>query len=243
MTRDREDGSMSNDASAWAASPLLAWPREVKNLQVKLEVAGRIAERAADGQVIGIGSGSAAFLTLWAIGRRAASEQLNVRVVTTSYETDLAASGLKLPLARLGQVTPDWGVDGADEIDGSGRLLKGRGGALFREKLLWNTSAHMMLAIDATKHVDRLGSHFPLPVEVHPNAVELVAGWLAEHGCRTAALRTGTGKDGPVFTESGFVVLDAHFDAIPIGLHAEIKAIPGVLDTGLFEGYEYEVVE
>jgi ribose 5-phosphate isomerase A len=234
---------MSDDASAWAASPLLPWPREVKNLQFKLEVAGRIAARAADGQIVGIGSGSAAFLTLWAIGRRVAGEQLNIRVVTTSYETEVAASSLKLPMDRLGQATPDWGVDGADEIDGEGRLLKGRGGALFREKLLWNSSAHMVLAIDPSKHVERLGSHFPLPIEVHPNAVELVAARLTERGCRSAALRTGTGKDGPVLTESGFVLLDAHFREIPIGLHSEIKAIPGVLETGLFEGYEYEVVE
>jgi ribose 5-phosphate isomerase A len=58
-----------------------------------------------------------------------------------------------------------------------------------------------------------------------------------------ALVRTGTGKDGPVFTESAFVLLDARFDAIAPGLHAVIKAMPGVLETGLFEGYEYEIFE
>lgn len=232
-----------DDASAWSASPLLPWPREVEHLEVKLDVARRIAERAADGEVIGLGSGSATFLTLWAIGRRVAQEELRVQVVTSSYETEVAATGLRLPLARLGQVRPSWSVDGADEIDPGGRLLKGRGGALFREKLLWNTSARMVLAVDPTKHVERLGLRFPIPIEVHPNAVELVAARLSEHGARSAALRTGTGKDGPVLTEAGFLLLDAHFDAIPIGLDREIKAIPGVLETGLFEGYEYEIVE
>jgi ribose 5-phosphate isomerase A len=58
-----------------------------------------------------------------------------------------------------------------------------------------------------------------------------------------ALVRTGTGKDGPVFTESAFVLLDAHFDEIAPGLHAVIKAMPGVLETGLFVGYEYEIFE
>jgi ribose 5-phosphate isomerase A len=234
---------MKEDASAWSASPLLPWPRQVENLEVKLDVARRVAERAVDGQVIGIGSGSAAFLTLWAIGQRVASEHLRVRVLSSSYETEVAAGRLELPLARLGQVKPAWAVDGADEIDPAGRLLKGRGGALFREKLLWHTSDQMVLAIDSTKHVDRLGTRFPIPIEVHPHAVELVAARLAQHGARSAVLRTGTGKDGPVLTESGFLLLDAHFDEIPVGLHEEIKAIPGVLETGLFEGYDYEIVE
>jgi ribose 5-phosphate isomerase A len=234
---------MKQDASAWSASPLLPWPREVENLDYKLDVARRIAERAADGEVIGIGSGSAAFLALWAIGKRVASENLGVRVVASSYETELAAAQLQLLLVRLGQATPDWAVDGADEIDPGGRLLKGRGGALFREKLLWNSATKMVLAIDPTKHVQRLGTRFPLPVEVHGDAVELVAKRLAGLGSTSAVLRTGTGKDGPVITESGFLLLEARFDEIPLGLHEQIKAIPGVLETGLFEGYEYEIVE
>ncbi len=234
---------MKQDASAWSASPLLPWPREVENLDLKLDVARRIAERAADGEVIGIGSGSAAFLALWALGKRVASENLHVRVVASSYETEVAAGQLQLPLVRAGQATPDWAVDGADEIDPGGRLLKGRGGALFREKLLWNSASKMVLAIDPTKHVQRLGTRFPLPVEVHRDAVELVAKRLAQFGSASATLRTGTGKDGPVITESGFLILEAHFDEIPLGLHERIKAIPGVLETGLFEGYEYEIVE
>ena len=235
--------SAADDASAWAASALLHWPQQVVNLEVKLEVAARIAQRAADGQTIGIGSGSAAFLTLWAVGRRVSEEGLRVEVVTTSYETDVAAGRLGLTRTRLGEARPDWGVDGADEMDPAGRLLKGRGGALFREKLLWNTSARMVLAIDPSKHVDRLGSRFPVPVEVHPHAAELVAERLLAAGCREVHLRTGAGKDGPVITESGFLLLDAHYDEIPAGLDARINAFPGVLETGLFEGFAYEVVE
>lgn len=230
-------------SSDWFASAMLHWPAEVTNLDVKLDVARRVALRAADGDVIGIGSGSTAYLTLWAIGTRAREEQLGVQVIPTSYETEVAAGTLALPLARLGQATPDWGVDGADEVDPAGRLLKGRGGALFREKLLWNTAAAMVLVIDPSKRVPRLGVRFPVPIEVHPNAVEIVGRRLQDLGCREALLRAGGGKDGPAITEAGFVLVDAHFDEIPPGLHAEIKAVPGVLETGLFEGYDYEIVD
>lgn len=225
------------------ASALLPWPREVVHLDVKLDVAQRVAARAADRDVIGIGSGSAAYLTLWAIGRRVREEGLSVHVIPTSYETEVAAGTLGLALARLGQVTPAWGVDGADEVDPDGRLLKGRGGALFREKLLWSTAERMVLVIDPSKRVKRLGTGFPVPIEVHPNAVEPVAARLPELGCRSVALRTGAGKDGPVITESGFVLLDAWFDEIPAGTAAAVKAIPGVLETGLFEGFAYDVVD
>jgi ribose 5-phosphate isomerase A len=231
------------DSADWYATAALHWPHQVVNLDVKLEVAARVAARTADGDVVGIGSGSAAYLTLWAIGRRVADEKLSIDVVPTSYETEAAAVTLKLRLARLGQTTPTWGVDGADEVDPTGRLLKGRGGALFKEKLLWNTARRMVLVIDPSKRVERLGTRFPMPIEVHPNAVEPVIARLTELGCREALLRTGTGKDGPVITENGFLLLDAHFDDIPQGLHAAVKQVPGVLETGLFEGYQYEIVD
>jgi ribose 5-phosphate isomerase A len=227
----------------WYASPLLHWPLEVKNLEIKLRVAEHVAARAADGDVIGLGSGSAAYLSLWAVGKRVRSEGLRVAVIPTSYETEIAATTLGLPLERLGQVAPNWSVDGADEVDPSGRLLKGRGGALFREKLLWSTSSHMILVIDSSKRVDRLGTGFPVPIEVHPNAVEHTAQFLRLHGCREVLLRTGTGKDGPVITESGFLILDAHFDEIPHGMQSQLKQLSGVLETGLFEGYEYEIAD
>ncbi len=227
----------------WQASALLHWPEEVTNLETKLAVAHTLAGRASDGQCIGIGSGSATYLTLWAIGDRAKREGLDLSVITSSYETEIAAATLGLTIVGLGRTTPAWSVDGADEVDGEGRILKGRGGALFREKMLWSASPHMVLAIDRSKHVERLGSRFPLPIEVHPHALSSVSEFLTERGCRDARLRTGTGKDGPVITELGCLIIDASFDEIPRGLNAELKQVPGVIETGLFEGYTYEVAE
>jgi len=225
------------------ASDLLHWPEEVTHLEAKLEVARRVAARAHDGQCIGIGSGSATYLSLRAIGERARQEQLHLSVITSSYETETAAATLGLNVVRLGQALPDWSVDGADEVDPHGRVLKGRGGAMFREKMLWNQSSTIILVIDSSKRVQRLGTAFPVPIEVHPDAVRRLAGFLRERGCSEATIRTGSGKDGPVITELGCFVLDAHLDEIPHGLHAEIKQIPGVIETGLFEGYTYETVD
>jgi ribose 5-phosphate isomerase A len=113
---------------------------------------------------------------------------------------------------------------------------------MFMEKILWATCRRMYLAIDPSKRVDRLGQGFPIPIEVHRHAVELVGGWLDAHSCASWSLRLAGGKDGPVVTEWGNLVIDAWFDEIPHGLHAQLKALSGVIETGLFEGYKFEVV-
>lgn len=230
------------ERSTWYASRALHWPEQIANAAEKQATAGRLAAMVADGALIGVGSGSAAYLALWAIGQRAATNSLNIRVVTTSYETETAACTLGIPTLPLGSVQPDWGVDGADEVDPQGRLLKGRGGAMFMEKVLWATCRRMYLAIDPSKHVERLGQGFPVPIEVHRHAVELVGRELDGLGCHRWGLRLAGGKDGPAVTEWGNLVLDAWFDEIPLGLHAQLKALPGVIETGLFEGYSYEVI-
>jgi|SRR5579875_2631354 len=234
--------SAGDDTAAHYASRALRWPASVSNLDDKRAAADRIAALVQDGQLIGIGSGSATYVALWAIGQRVAEESLSIRVVTTSYETQAAANTLAIPTLPLGAAQPDWGVDGADEVDPHGRLLKGRGGAMFMEKVLWSTCRRMYLAIDPSKRVDRLGQRFPIPIEVHRSAVELVGRALDAHGARSWGLRLAGGKDGPVITEWGNLVIDAWFDEIARGLHAELKALPGVIETGLFEGYEFEVI-
>jgi ribose 5-phosphate isomerase A len=224
------------------ASPELRWPVEITNLEQKREVSARIASVARDGETVGIGSGSSTYLVLWELGVRVREQGLRIRVVTSSYETECAAGTLGIPTVPLGRVQPVWGVDGADEVDPDGRLIKGRGGAMFREKILWSTAHKMYLAVDPSKYVPRLGQGFPIPIEVAPMAVELVAARLDQLGAREHTLRVAVGKDGPVVTESGNFVIDAWFDEIPHGMHLELKALPGVIETGLFEGYSFEAL-
>lgn len=226
----------------WFASGALHWPASVTNVADKQAAAERIAARVTDGATLGIGSGSATYLALWAIGERVRRESLSIRIATTSYETETAAHTLGIPTVPLGSVQPEWGVDGADEVDPHGRLIKGRGGAMFMEKILWSTCQRMYLAIDPSKHVERLGQGFPVPIEVDRHAVDLVGRALDAHGSSRWSLRLAGGKDGPVVTESGNLVIDAWFDQIPHGLHAQLKALAGVIETGLFEGFSFEII-
>ncbi|HEX3618658.1 MAG TPA: ribose 5-phosphate isomerase A [Solirubrobacteraceae bacterium] len=234
--------SGNEELSDWYASAALHWPVSVTNIEEKRAVAERIAAKVSDGAMIGIGSGSATYMALWAIGQRVQRESLSIRIVTSSYETQTAAYTLGIPTVPLGSVQPEWGVDGADEVDPDGRLLKGRGGAMFMEKILWTTCQRMYLAIDPSKHVERLGQGFPIPIEVDRHAVDLVGRALDAHHSTSWTLRVAGGKDGPIVTESGNFVIDAWFDEIPHGLHARLKALSGVIETGLFEGFSFEII-
>jgi ribose 5-phosphate isomerase A len=240
--RQREPPHRQDGEPLWAA-PYLPWPADVLHADAKLLAARRLAAEVRDGEVVGIGSGSSAYLALRAIAERCSDERLSVKVVPTSQETEVAASHLGLGLARLGDVAMAWMVDGADEVDPDGRFLKGRGGALFKEKLLWASCDRRYVVLDASKRVTTLGQRYPVPVEVHPNAAQRVAAYLEEAGATHVGLRTGTGKDGPVITENGFLILEARFRPVPVGLHDDIKRVPGVLETGIFEGYPAQLVE
>jgi ribose 5-phosphate isomerase A len=235
-------GEQPTDPAELYASALLHWPAQITNLEQKAAVAARAAAHVQDGQIVGIGSGSNTYLALWAIGERVKREDLRIQMVTSSYETGMAALRLGIPQVPLGSVEPDWGVDGADEVDPGGRLIKGRGGALFKEKILWATAHTMYLAVDKSKHVQRLGERFPIPIEVDRAAVDLVGRALAAAGSTAYEVRVAEGKDGPVVTESGNFIIDARFDEIPEGLAAQLKALSGVIETGLFEGYEFELL-
>lgn len=217
---------------------------EISNYEAKFSVAERVAAMAESGQVIGAGSGSTAFLAVRAIATRVRHGELNdIRLLPTSIESELTITGLGLSQADLAEVAPDWLFDGADEVDPDGNLIKGRGGALFREKLLFSTCQLRRVLIDPSKRVDRLGLGFPVPVEVVPRAASTVLAGLKSLGATETRIRTGSGKDGPVLTEQGNLLLDCHFDRIEDGLEDQINLITGVLDSGLFQGYAPEIIE
>lgn len=220
----------------------LQWANEISNRDEKEVVAEKIAARVKDGDVIGVGSGSTAFLALQAIGRRVSEEKLTVWAIPTSHEVSLSCSVLGIPTTTLLNARPDWYFDGADEVDPNGNLIKGRGGAMFAEKLVMKSSPENYILVDQSKFVSTLGENFPVPIEVDPRAVHLVEEELVRLDATEIELRLAVSKDGPVITESGNLIFDVRFDEIDVDLEKELQAIPGVIETGLFIGFPLEVI-
>lgn len=149
---------------------------------------------------------------------------------------------LGIPQTTLWSKQPDWTFDGADEVDPQHNLIKGRGGAMFKEKLLIKSSGKSYIVIDKSKIVNKLGCNFPIPVEVFPGALNLVENEIRQLGASEITLRLAGGKDGPIFTENGNFILDVRFRDIAPDLEQELKSITGVIESGLFIGYDVEVV-
>jgi ribose 5-phosphate isomerase A len=221
----------------------LAWSGAIKNEAAKREVAAQLAANLVDGQTIGIGSGSTSFVTLQALAARAEKENLSFTAIPTSVEVALACASLGLRTASLVEAKPDWSFDGADEVDARKRLIKGRGGALYQEKLMMEASPRTYIVVDSSKRVERLGQNFPAPVEIDRDALSLMYEKLEDFpGLTEVTLRAGGGKDGPVITERGNLILDLRFDEIADDTHARLKAMAGVVETGLFFGYDFHLV-
>jgi ribose 5-phosphate isomerase A len=219
-----------------------AWSGDVSNRAAKEELGRRIAERVQDGEVIGVGSGSTSYIAIHAIAERVRKERLNVTTVCTSQEVTLACVALDLPVASLLQRRPDWAFDGADEVDPERNLIKGRGGAMFMEKIVMHSSPRNFILVDQSKLVKRLGEKFPIPVEVLPITLRFVERELAAIGATEIVMRLAVKKDGPVITEHGNFILDVRFKEIHKALERDIKSVPGVIESGLFMGRDVEIV-
>jgi ribose 5-phosphate isomerase A len=218
------------------------WPVAISNRAAKEELGRQIAEKVQDGQVVGVGSGSTAYLAVHSIAERVRRENLRISVICTSPELTLACAAVGLPVASLLQRRPDWAFDGADEVDPARNLIKGRGGAMFMEKVLMHSSPRNFILVDPSKLVTKLGEKFPIPVEVLPIALRLVEFELKAIGAVEIVMRLAVGKDGPVITENGNLILDVRFAEIHETLEREIKAVPGVIESGLFWGRDVEIV-
>ena len=208
----------------------------------KREVAKKILEKAQDGQVIGFGSGSTSYLATIEMADRIKKENLHIKAIPTSYEIKMLCSYLEIPTTSLLENKPDWSFDGADEVDEHNWLIKGRGGAMFKEKLNIANSPITYILIDKTKIVDKLGSKFKVPVECFPEAINFIKEKLIELGGTEIELRKAVGKDGPIITENNNLILDVKFDNIVEDLEEKIKSIPGVIESGLFINYNVEII-
>lgn len=190
---------------------------------------------------LGLGTGSTAALFVGLLGEKVRAG-LEVLGVPTSEETRALAAKAGIPLATLDEAPLlDLTIDGADEIDGELRLIKGGGGALLREKIVATASDRMIVIADSSKRVDKLGA-FPLPVEVvrfgvtaTRNMIEMLA---ADSGCH-GEITLRLDRDGrPFVTDGGNYIFDCAFGRLddPESLDEALKFIPGVVENGLFLG-------
>ncbi|MEL6385143.1 MAG: ribose-5-phosphate isomerase RpiA [Cyanobacteria bacterium J06626_18] len=212
---------------------------------MKREVGRAAAAQVTSGTVLGLGTGSTTAFAIQFIGERLASGDLtDIKGVPTSFQASVLAKKYGIPLTTLDEIDRiDLAIDGADEVDPQFNLIKGGGAAHTREKIVDGLAEKFIVVVDSSKLVDKLGSTFPLPVEVLPMAVAPITRALEGLG-GTVELRMGVNKDGPVITDQGNMVLDAKFDAIadPEGWEKLINNIPGVLENGLFVGVATEVL-
>lgn len=217
----------------------LEWGKPISNLEEKQKIAVRMAGMVQNGQTIGAGSGSTSFLTVLAIGERCRQENLKIRIVPSSIEIQWACEASGLEIAPLGPVA--WCFDGADEVDANNRLIKGRGGAMHRERKIFEVAKKIYVIADHSKTVTRLGEKFPVPVEAEPNHARALHQNLSQRkNVNKVQLRHAIAKDGPAVTESGCVILDVWYDLIPDNEHADLMKLPGVRDTGIFSGFDIE---
>lgn len=215
----------------------IEWNGEIKNIEDKQRIAKKIAKKVKDGDVIGFGSGSTSYLATIEIAERVKKENLNIIAIPTSHEITMLCNQLEIPTATLMQRKPDWSFDGADEVNSKNWLIKGRGAAMFKEKLNIANSIETYILVDDSKFVDNLCDKFPIPIEVYPWAINCVREALINMGAEDVTMRLAEKKDGPVITENGNLILDTVFRNVEESLEKDIKNIVGVIETGLFIGY------
>ena len=214
--------------------------------QMKLAVAQAAVDQIQDGMILGLGSGSTAALMIEALAHKIKSREIKDIVgVTTSFQGEVLASELGIPLKSLSSVSEiDLAIDGADEVDPKFQLIKGGGACHVQEKLVAALARKFIVVVDSTKLVKKLNLDFKLPVEVLPSAWKQVQKTLINLGGE-GSLRMAQKKAGPIVTDQGNLILDFTFSNgidEPELLESQINNIPGVLENGLFVNLTDEVL-
>jgi ribose 5-phosphate isomerase A len=200
--------------------------------ELKQAVARTAIDYVVDGEIIGVGTGSTANYFIDELGK------IKHRIKGAVASSEATASRLRghgIEVYDLNDVDAiSVYIDGADEIDASGAMIKGGGAALTREKIVASVSGKFVCIADGSKLVQTLGK-FPLPVEVVPMARAAVARELTRLGGQPR-LRTKPGSDEPFVTDNGGHLLDVAGLSItdPVALETEINQIVGVIAVGLF---------
>jgi ribose 5-phosphate isomerase A len=204
-------------------------------------LAERAADLVADGMVIGLGTGRAATAFIHALGERV-RRGLRVVGVPTSRESERLATELSIPLTTLDDVAAlDIDLDGADEVDPQGNLIKGYGGALLREKIIAAAARQLVILVGEEKLVPTLGARGTLPVEVTPFALKFCQRRLETIGFPSQP-RMHDGR--LLITDNGNHILDCQVSPFddPAATERAICDIPGVVETGLFLNFGPQVL-
>ncbi|MBI1322292.1 ribose-5-phosphate isomerase RpiA [bacterium] len=205
--------------------------------QAKLRAAKAGVEFVHDGMILGLGSGSTSELFVRELGERLRHEKMTIRAVATSDRTAQIASTYGIHLIDPESVGHlDLALDGADEVDPEFRMIKGRGGALLREKIVASAANQRIIMVDRSKLVDRLGSRHELPVEVSNFGHRWTSARMAPFATDVHVRLDRHGM--PYRTDGGNLILDVRTGPIdnPQTLESQLLAIPGVYETGLFIG-------
>ena len=197
----------------------------------KQAAAERALELVRPGTIIGLGSGSTARHFIDALGRKV-RDGLKIQAVVTSLESKARAERAGIGVIDRLDGGIDVAVDGADEIDPAVNCLKGRGGALLREKIVAHASRRFVLIADESKLVGRLGRG-PVPIEVLPFLWQTTSRSIESLGGQPQ-LRMAGGE--PFQSDNANLILDTSFGAVDASLGAALHAIPGVIEHGLFFG-------
>lgn len=197
------------------------------------------------GMKIGLGTGSTAMPAVKRLAELIQEGKIeNVKAVATSFQTTLACEELKIPVFSLSSSEIggklDLAIDGADEISAENHLIKGGGAAHLKEKLVEYNAEKLVIIADESKVVNDLGTVFPLPVEVIPEARLSVIQALEVLGAK-CKIREGVKKAGPVVTDNGNLIIDCLWEKVdgkspvnPLLLEDEINKITGVVENGFF---------
>ncbi len=202
-------------------------------------VAARTAARlvlSRNPEIVGVGTGSTVGFFIEELS--ASPKAMGMKYVASSLDTarKLASRGLVVLDPSVVE-SVDIYIDGADEVDPAGRMVKGRGAAHLAEKMLAYRSKTNIFIVDESKLVSRLGEKKPVPISVLPEAIEFVLRSIGRLGYR-AEVRSGSCKDGPCIDDNGFIVVDVWTGPMknPENVELQLKSIPGVVETGLFIG-------
>jgi ribose 5-phosphate isomerase A len=205
--------------------------------EARLRAVEEALKLVKDGMLIGLGSGTTLRLFIEKLAEKVRRERLEIYFVATSYDTSLTASKLGLTERPLLDESPEIAFDGADYVFPDKWVVKGLGGALFREKIVDYFSREYIIIADWKKLRER-PTGIPIPVEAHPFAAQKVVSALKSMpGVIQASIRiSGSGKLGPIITDNGNFIIDAVFREVenPETLEKELTTIPGVVANGVF---------